>query len=39
MSHSLPKIVEKTVGKGEFAHYEQFLHFPQYFQKTYAADM
>ena len=26
--------VENTVGKGEIAHYEQFLLFPQCFQKT-----
>ena len=29
---------ENTVGKGEIAHYEQFLHFPQCFQKTCTAD-
>ena len=28
------KRVENTVGKGEIAHYEQFLHFPQCFQKA-----
>ena len=27
------KRVENTVGKGEIAHYEQFLLFPQCFQK------
>ena len=27
--------VENTVGKGETAHYEQFLLFSQCFQKTY----
>ena len=27
--------VENTVGKGEIARYEQFLLFPQRFQKTY----
>ena len=32
------KRVENTVGKGEIAGYEQFLLFPQSFQKTYAAD-
>ena len=32
------KWVEKTVGKGENARYEQFLLFPQCFQKTYTAD-
>ena len=33
------KWVENTVGKGEIAHYEQFLLFPQCFQKTYTAVM
>ena len=28
------KKVENTVGKGEIAHYHQFLLFPQCFQKT-----
>ena len=28
------KQVENTVGKGEITHYEQFLLFPQCFQKT-----
>ena len=32
------KRVESTVGKGEIARYEQFLLFPQCFQKTYTAD-
>ena len=32
------KRVENTVGKGESAHYEQFVLFPQCFQKTSAAD-
>ena len=27
--------MENTVGKGEIAHYEQFLLFPQCFQKVY----
>ena len=31
-------MVENTVGKGEIASSEQFLLFPQYFQKTCAAD-
>ena len=31
--------VENTVGKGEIAHYEQFLIFPQFFQKICTADM
>ena len=30
--------VENIVGKGEIARYEQFLLFPQCFQKTYTAD-
>ena len=30
--------VENTVRKGEIARYEQFLLFPQCFQKTYTAD-
>ena len=30
----LSKRVENTVGKGEIAHYEQFLLFPQCFQKA-----
>ena len=33
------KQVENTVGKGEIAHYEQFLLFPQGFQKTCTADL
>ena len=32
------KKVENTVGKGEIARYEQFLLFPQCFQKTCTAD-
>ena len=32
------KWLENTVGKGEIAHYELFLHFPQCFQKTCTAD-
>ena len=35
---NLFKQVENNVGKGEIAHYEQFLCFPQCFQKTYTAD-
>ena len=31
--------VENTVGKGEIVRYEQFLLFPQGFQKTCTADM
>ena len=30
----LSKRVENTVGKGEIAHYEQFLLFPQCFQNA-----
>ena len=32
------KWAENTVGKGEIARYEQFLLFPQCFQKTFTAD-
>ena len=32
------QLVENTVGKGEIARYEQFLLFPQCFQKNYTAD-
>ena len=32
------KQVENTVGKGEIARYEQFLLFPQRFQRTCTAD-
>ena len=32
------QLVENTVGKGEIARYEQFLLFPQCFQKTLTAD-
>ena len=32
------KWVENAVGKGEIARYEQFLLFPQCFQKTCTAD-
>ena len=35
----LSKRVENTVGKGEIAHKEQFLLFPQCFQKTHTTDM
>ena len=38
-SRKFSKRVENTVGKGEIARYEQFLLFPQCFQKTYFADM
>ena len=29
---------ETTVGKGEIAHYDQYLLFPQCFEKTWTAD-
>ena len=32
------KRVENTVGKGEIAHYKQFLRFPLCFQKTCTTD-
>ena len=32
------KRIENTVGKGEIARYEQFLLFPQCFQRTFTAD-
>ena len=32
------KRVENTAGKGEIARNEQFLLFPQRFQKTFTAD-
>ena len=35
VAKSSQKRVENTVGKGEIARYEQFLFFPQCFQKTY----
>ena len=38
MAESFSKCVENTVGKGELARYEQFLLFPQCFQKTSTAD-
>ena len=34
-----PERVENTLGKGEMAHFEQFLLFPQCFQKTCTEDM
>ena len=33
------KHIENTVGKGEIARYEQFLLFPQCFQKNCTGDM
>ena len=38
MVEKLSRRVENTVGNGEIAHYEQFLLFPQCFQKTCIAD-
>ena len=32
------KLIENIVGKREIARYEQFLIFPQWFQKTFTAD-
>ena len=37
-SRKFSKQVENTVGKGEIARHEQFLLFPQCFQKTCTAD-
>ena len=33
------KLLENTEGKGEIARYEQFLFFPQCFQKACTSDM
>ena len=38
MAESSLKQLENTVGKGEIARYEQFLLFPQCFQKTSTED-
>ena len=38
MAENSPERVENVVGKGEIARYEQFLHFPQRFQKNCSAD-
>ena len=38
MAANSQKKVEHTVGKGEIARYEQFLLFPQCFQKTCTAN-
>ena len=35
MTKNHPNWVENTEGKGAIAHYEQFLLFPQCFQKAY----
>ena len=39
MAKKFSKQVENTVEKGEIARYEQFLLFPQCFQKTSTADV
>ena len=39
MAQSSSKWIENTVEKGEIACYEQFLVFPQCFQKPCTADM
>ena len=38
MSESSPERVENIVGRGEIAHDEQFLLFPQCFRKTCTAN-
>ena len=38
-SRKFSKRVENTVGKEEIARFEQFLIFPQCFQKTHTADI
>ena len=38
MAQSSSKWIENTVGKGEIARYEQFLLFPQCFQRACTAD-
>ena len=38
MGRKLSIRVENTEGKREIAHYEQFLLFPQCFQKTFTAE-
>ena len=38
MAESFPNELRNTVGKGEIARHEQFLLFPQCFQKTCTAD-
>ena len=39
MAEKFFKWAENTVEKGEIAHYEQFLLFPQCFQKACTADL
>ena len=38
MGIQLTAYVENIVGKGEMAHYEPFLLFPQCFQKQFVVD-
>ena len=38
MGIQLSDLLENIVGKGEIAHYEQFLLFPQCFQKLSVVD-
>ena len=38
MGIQLPDCVKNIVGKGEIAQYEQFLFFPQWFQKLSHVD-
>ena len=38
MGEKFFKLVDNIVGKGEIARYEQFLLFPQCFQKIFTAD-
>ena len=38
MGMQLSDSVENSVGKGEIARYEQFLLFPQCFEKLHVAD-
>ena len=39
MGIQLSDLVANIVGKEEIAHYEQFLLFPQCFQKVYVVDV
>ena len=34
-NHEEKSLLKNIVGKGEHAGYQHFLHFPQYFQKTF----
>ena len=38
MAESYSNVEENTIGKGEIAHYEQLLLFPQGFLKTCSTD-